>query len=253
MAIVAELSYDNIASGTFPPSPPHDQQRLEQAVVQAANSMDMQPYNDGKGKLQKAMDLVLEHKVQAHEDGLYTVQGSTKPYEIDGTCPCPQGQHGKTKHCKHMVAVELWRRVQQRLYPASHNGQGNGNSPTWVDRAKAHPVLTTAPSSIPAHFITQIHGKDFVQYAGLLTMAHEKGLVNLSAHFLSVEGDLALAEATAEFQDGTTFMECADATPANVNPKVKPHYARMALTRVKARALRDALNISMCSVEEIAE
>ena len=39
----------------------------------------------------------------------------------------------------------------------------------------------------------------------------------------------------------------------NVNPKVKAHFARMALTRAKARALRDALNISMCSVEEIAE
>jgi hypothetical protein len=49
MAIVAELSYDDIASGTFPASLPHDQQRLEQAVVQVANSMDRQPYNDGIG------------------------------------------------------------------------------------------------------------------------------------------------------------------------------------------------------------
>jgi hypothetical protein len=253
MAIVTELSYDDIASGTFPPSPPHDQQRLEQAVIQAATSMAMQPYNDGKGKLQKAMDLVLEHKVQAHEDGLYTVQGSTKSYEIDGTCPCPQGQHGKTKHCKHMVAVELWRRTQQRLYPVNGKSQGNGDGQTWVDRAKAQSKLTTAPVGIPQQFITQIHGKDFVQYAGLLALAHERGLVNLSAHFLSVEGDLALAEATAEFQDGKVFMECADATPANVNSKAKPHYARMALTRAKARALRDALNISMCSVEEMAE
>jgi hypothetical protein len=215
--------------------------------------MDMQPYNDGKGKLPKAMDLVLANKVQAHEDGLYTVQGSTTSYEIDGTCPCPQGQHGKTRWCKHLTAVEIWKRTQQRLYPAPHNGQRNGESPTWVDRAKAQPKLTAAPAGIPAQFITQIHGKDFVQYAGLLAMAHERGLVNLSAHFISVEGDLALAEATAEFQDGKTFMECADATPANVNPKVKPHYACMALTRAKARALRDALNISMCSVEEIAE
>lgn len=151
------------------------------------------------------------------------------------------------------MALELWRRVQERLYPTHENGQGNGDSPTWVDKAKVHPVLTTASSSIPAHFITQSHGKDFVQYAGLLALAHERGLVNLSAHFISVEGDLALGEATAEFQDGKVFMECADATPGNVNPKVKPHYARMALTRAKARALRDALNISMCSVEEIVE
>ena len=48
-------------------------------------------------------------------------------------------------------------------------------------------------------------------------------------------------------------MECADATPTNVGAKVKAHFACMALTRAKARALRDALNIAMCSVEEMAE
>jgi hypothetical protein len=82
-------------------------------------------------------------------------------------------------------------------------------------------------------------------------MAHDKGLVKLSAHFVSVNSDLALAEATAKFADGKVFMECADSTPANVNPKVKPHFPRMALTRAKARALRDALNISMVAVEEL--
>ncbi len=69
----------------------------------------------------------------------------------------------------------------------------------------------------------------------------------------SVTEDLALAEATTEFKDGRTFMECADATPTNVGAKVKAHFARMALTRAKARGLRDALNIAMCSVEEMAE
>ncbi len=105
--------------------------------------------------------------------------------------------------------------------------------------------------SIPPEFITQIHGKDFVQYSGLLNMAHERGLVNLSARFISVDSELALAEATAEFADGRVFQECSDATPANVHPKVKLHFPRMALTRAKARALRDALNINLCSVEEL--
>jgi hypothetical protein len=47
-------------------------------------------------------------------------------------------------------------------------------------------------------------------------MAHAKGLQRLSAHFISVTPELAMAEATAEFSDGTTFMECVDATPTNV-------------------------------------
>ncbi len=233
------------------PDPSH--QQLQQTIATVAATMDAAPYNTPPEKLQKAMDLVLTGKVQAHQDGLYSVQGSTKTYDIDGECPCPQGQRQKSKWCKHMVAVELWKRVQMRLYPS--NGAGSKNGQTWVDKAKQNPPVGAEPHTptIPQQFLTAIHGKQFVQYAGLLAMAHERGLVNLSAHFISVSSDLALAEATAEFEDGKTFMECADATPGNVTSKIKPHFARMALTRAKARALRDALNISMCSVEELAE
>jgi hypothetical protein len=66
-----------------------------------------------------------------------------------------------------------------------------------------------------------------------------------------VTPELALAEATATFADGRTFQECADSTPANVNPKVTAPCPRMALTRAKARTLRDALNISLVAVEEL--
>jgi hypothetical protein len=55
----------------------------------------------------------------------------------------------------------------------------------------------------------------------------------------------------ATFQDGRVFEESGDATPGNVNARIKPHFARMALTRAKARALRDALNLAMVAVEEL--
>jgi hypothetical protein len=101
--------------------------------------------------------------------------------------------------------------------------------------------------------IVHLHGKPFVQYAGLLALAHERGLVSLKAHFISVTPELALAEAEAAFADGKTYGECADATPANVGPKVKAHYARMAPTRAKARCLRDALNVGICTLEEVTK
>jgi hypothetical protein len=85
----------------------------------------------------------------------------------------------------------------------------------------------------------------------LLTLAHERGLASLKADFITVTAELALAHAVATFADGRTFEESADATPANVNGKIRPHFPRMALTRAKARALRDALNIGMVAVEEL--
>jgi hypothetical protein len=102
-------------------------------------------------------------------------------------------------------------------------------------------------------FLYACYGNPFVLYAGLLAMAHERGLVSLSAKFISVTPELALAEATAVFQDGRTFSEAADATPQNVTAQVRPHFARMALVRSKARALRDALNIGIATLEELGE
>lgn len=84
-------------------------------------------------------------------------------------------------------------------------------------------------------------------------MAHDQGLMELGAEFISVTADLALAFAWATFKDGRKFWESGDATPGNVHAQVKAHYPRIALTRAKARALRDALNIGTVAVEELDE
>jgi len=104
-----------------------------------------------------------------------------------------------------------------------------------------------------SRWITKIHGRDFIQYAGLLAMAHEQGLQALSAAFISVTPELALAAAHAFFADGRKFWDAGDATPTNVHQQVRAHFPRVALTRAKARCLRDALNISMVAVEELEE
>jgi hypothetical protein len=47
-------------------------------------------------------------------------------------------------------------------------------------------------------------------------MAHEQGLIELKAEFISVSETLALAAAYAVFKDGRKFWDAADATPNNV-------------------------------------
>jgi hypothetical protein len=109
-----------------------------------------------------------------------------------------------------------------------------------------------APTTIPPEYLQYIHGKPHVLYKGLLAMAHAKGLVSLEARLTVLQGQLAVAEAKATFKDGSFFVESADATEANISHvHIKPHFRRMALTRAKARALRDALNVGMVALEEL--
>ena len=210
---------------------------------------------DLNGRTEKAVQLVLSGDVSIAPDGQGKIgsqsNGSVEYLVGKGDC-CSCKDHPKApKHlCKHVLAYHIFTRAtalaKQRLEAQAENPR-----PEPVSPESPVEVSSTTAAHIPAQFLTEIHGKVFVQYAGLLAMAHERGLVNLSAHFISVTDTLALAEATAEFADGKTFSECADATPGNVNAKIRPHFPRMALTRSKARCLRDALNISMVAVEEM--
>lgn len=103
----------------------------------------------------------------------------------------------------------------------------------------------------PRHIVT-IQGKPFVKFAGLLDLAHQRGLQALKVDWTYNDAELSLAHAVAVFPFGT-FEESGDATPANVNKKVAPHFRRCALTRALARCLRLALGLDMVAVEELAD
>ena len=111
--------------------------------------------------------------------------------------------------------------------------------------------VPAASTAIPASYLVLVHGQPFIRYVGLLALAHEAGLVRLEARIESHSEALVLASATATFSDGRVFTEWADSTPENVGAQVRPHWIRLALTRAKARAMRDALSIDMTAVEEV--
>jgi hypothetical protein len=210
--------------------------KAKQALPQSASRID------------RAMALVLDGAVALQPDGSARIasqrRGQLVTWTVDGPCDCPDGANAPEGWCKHKLAVALLTRAQALVTEAP---------PTPVGGDPAPPALDGEPPRIPPQFLVDIQGKTFVQFAGLLALAHTRGLIRLEATLVSVTPDLALAQAVATFRDGRVFAEAGDATPQNVNTRIRPHFPRMALTRAKARALRDALDIAMVALEELSD
>lgn len=98
--------------------------------------------------------------------------------------------------------------------------------------------------------------KQVVKYEGLLARAHEDGLRTIQTELVQIpsraNGDAAVVRAVVVTGRGT-FQGIGDATPGNVHPRVAGHLLRVAETRAKARALRDAVNIGIVAIEELDE
>ena len=96
--------------------------------------------------------------------------------------------------------------------------------------------------------------KEVVTYPGLLSKAHEEGLARIHTTLVQIPSDengrTAIAQVEVETGKGT-FSALGDASPESVTSFLVPHLIRMAETRAKARALRDAVNIGVVSFEEL--
>ena len=150
-------------------------------------------------------------------------------------------------------ATALIQRKQAQSNGAS-NGTHNGQVAVAPDPVPVQPETAAETTlGIPPQHVVMIQGKAFVKFAGLLKMAHEHGLLALTADWTFNDAELSLAHAVATFQDGRRFEESGDASPGNVTRMVAVHFRRVALTRAKARVLRDALGVDLVAVEELAD
>ena len=195
------------------------------------------------GRVQRATALVLNGSVWVEEDGQTCLVQSSKQgwYPVNGHCTCVDASKAQDGYCKHRLAKAIYRRAGELMH----------EPPPQVSTAIAE--APTTAQGIPQQHVIMIQGRPFIKFAGLLQMAHERGLVALTADWTYNDAELSLAHAVATFQDGRRFEESGDATPANTNRKVAAHFRRVALSRAKARVLRDALGVDLVAVEELAD
>ena len=103
-------------------------------------------------------------------------------------------------------------------------------------------------------FMIERSGRPFCLYAGLLDEAHQQGLSEIRTTLLQIptneNGNVAICQSEVRTEKGV-FTGIGDACPQNVARAMTPCLIRMAETRAKARALRDAVNVGMASVEEM--
>lgn len=105
-------------------------------------------------------------------------------------------------------------------------------------------------------YVRTLQGKDYILYGGLLKLAQAKGLKRIDVEVVQIpnedNGMLAVARAQVETDDGV-FTDIGDASPMSVAHSIQPHLLRMASTRAKARAMRDAVGVDLVAVEEMIE
>ena len=106
-------------------------------------------------------------------------------------------------------------------------------------------------------FIMVIQGNEFVKYAGVLDLGHQKGIAKLfveaTQYPTKENGNEGICKATLISKEGEEFVDYGDANPSNVTSRVVKHILRVASTRAKARVLRDFTNIGMTCLEELAD
>lgn len=128
----------------------------------------------------------------------------------------------------------------------------------------AHLVDDRGPNgrryNVRKEFIVERQGRSFCLYAGLLDLAHQQGLKSIRTELIQAPSDannrVAICSATVTMEsDGVEkqFTGIGDAAPNNVAPAMQTCLLRMAETRAKARAMRDAVNIGVAAFEELGD
>jgi hypothetical protein len=198
-------------------------------------TLNAMPQQRGKTYNLRVIQMTEGHYFVESSDSRVAYKTRFTAEETSGTCPDFQNHLDDPEYlCKHLLAIV-------NCLP-----EGAAAQQEYLQRPKPQ---------LDERFIKHIGGQELVLYAGLLDLAHQKGLVKMKVEILqnptAENGHLAIVRALAESRLGEAFMDVGDAAPANCGSKVVQHLLGLASTRAKARALRDFTNLGMACLEEL--
>ena len=196
-------------------------------------------------RLSRAKTLLETGRMFVEESGteaMVTSKDGTQYWHVNGNCDCPASTH-RREACYHRLALRVYEKVVERL---AHEEE------CYTLNLDGDVIESAAAPAIRPEWLVSVQGKPFIRFEGLLELAHARGLVSLETVVVQASEAMCICQATATFADGRRFTDIGDETERNVAKHLDIHYIRMAATRASARALRRALNISACSVEELS-
>jgi hypothetical protein len=153
MAIVTEISWDDMLDGKPLPETPARQAWREAVAEIAAKAHEKLP--ECNGRIDKAVVLVLAGDVTLQADGIAHVasqsNGSTAYQVVDGHCDCQDFAKAPYNLCKHRLSAAIARRAQELTTAKLADLNGQAESPhqpasTQLDAPTA--PLPEAPVSI---------------------------------------------------------------------------------------------------------
>jgi hypothetical protein len=156
------------------------------------------------------------------------------------SCTCTDFTRNSKKdqdfQCKHILSV-------LKCVPT-----GDVESAQYLERKKP---------KLDERWVIEIEGNQFVKYAGLLDLGHQKGISQIEVEPLQLptkeNGNFAICKATIISKSGESFSDLGDANFQNCNSKVSKHLLRLASTRAIARSLRTFTNIGITCLEELED
>jgi cyclophilin family peptidyl-prolyl cis-trans isomerase len=154
MVAVIEMDWQDILDTKPFPESPARQLFTNTIISVAAQAKAALP--EANGRVDRARDLVLGGLVSRNADGTFTVYSQSergKSYTVtEKGCQCPDAE--KNSPCKHLISTWVWRKSHKVLEQQA--GEATSIQPT-------SPVETSETTSTPTQFLTEIHGRLFVQ------------------------------------------------------------------------------------------